>query len=92
MDEVILVNKMESVVRQITEQMMGRSDASVCGCSRCKLDVLALALNSLPPKYVVTNIGNAVTNVDLDSSQWQANVTMAVCNAIEVVRSRPRHS
>jgi len=88
--EVILVNKMEEVVKQMAEQMLPAS--GVCGCSRCLLDVLALALNSLPPKYVVTNIGNAVTNVDLDSSQWKANVTMAVCNAISVVKSRPRHS
>jgi competence protein ComFB len=92
MDEVILINKMESVVRQVTDQMIDKYDESVCRCPRCRLDILALALNTLPPKYVVTNIGNAVTNVDLDSSQWQANVTMAVCNAIEVVRSRPRHS
>lgn len=90
MEEVILVNKMEGAVKQVTEEMLPES--GVCLCSRCLLDVLALALNSLPPKYVVTNIGNAVTSVDLDSSQWKANVTVAVCNAINVVKSRPRHS
>jgi len=90
MEDVILVNKMESVVKQMAEKML--SESGMCSCPRCLLDVLALALNSLPPKYVVTNIGNAVTNVDLDSSQWKANVTMAVCNAINVVKSRPRHS
>jgi competence protein ComFB len=90
MEEVILVNKMESVVKQMAEKMLFES--GMCSCQRCLLDVLALALNSLPPKYVVTNIGNAVTNVDLDSSQWKANVTMAICNAINVVKSRPRHS
>lgn len=90
MDEVILVNKMEGAVKQMAENML--SESGVCSCSRCLLDVLALALNSLPPKYVVTNIGNAVTNVDLDSSQWKANITMAICGAINVVKSRPRHS
>jgi len=90
MEDVILVNKMENAVKQMAEQMM--SGSGVCSFSRCLLDVLALALNTLPPKYVVTNIGNAVTNVDLDSSQWKANVTMAICNAINVVKDRPRHS
>jgi len=90
MEDVILVNKMENAVKQMAEQMM--SGSGVCSCSRCLLDVLALALNTLPPKYVVTNIGNAVTNVDLDSSQCKANVTMAICNAINVVKDRPRHS
>jgi competence protein ComFB len=90
MEDVVLVNKMESIVKETAEQMLPES--GVCGCSRCLLDVLALALNTLPPKYVVTSMGNAVTNVDLDSSQWKANVTMAVCNAINIVKSRPRHS
>ncbi|MBU1108060.1 MAG: late competence development ComFB family protein [Candidatus Riflebacteria bacterium] len=90
MEEVILVNKMENAVKQMAEQMM--LDSNVCKCSRCLLDVLAMALNTLPPKYVVTNIGNAVTSVDLDSSQWKANVTMAICNAINIVKGRPRHS
>lgn len=92
MEEIVLVNKMENAVRSMADKMLNKKGETACKCSRCRLDILALALNSLPPKYVVTNIGNAVTNVDLDSSQWQANVTMAVCSAIDIVRSRPRHS
>lgn len=92
MEDVILVNKMEEAVKQATDQMLASQGSGMCLCQRCRLDILALALNTLPPKYVVTNIGNAVTNVALDSSQWKANVTMAVCSAIETVKSRPRHS
>lgn len=92
MDEVILVNKMEAAVQQMLDEIIANKDKGVCSCERCKLDVIALALNSLPPKYVVTEIGNAVTNVALDSVQGKANVTMAVCNAIEIVNGRPRHS
>jgi len=90
MEGVFLVNNMESIVKEAAEQMLPES--GLCSCSRCLLDVLALSLNSLPPKYVVTSMGNAVTNADLDSSQWKANVTMALCNAINIVKSRPRHS
>lgn len=92
MEDVILINKMEEAVKQMADQLLTGQHKNVCSCQRCRLDILALALNSLPPKYVVTNIGNAVTNVDLSSSQWTANVTMAVCNAIETVKSRPRHT
>ncbi len=92
MEDVILVNKMEEAVKQMTDQLLAGQNKDICSCQRCRLDILALALNSLPPKYVVTNIGNAVTNVDLSSSQWTANVTMAVCKAIETVKSRPRHT
>jgi competence protein ComFB len=91
MDEVILVNRMESVVQEALEEVIAKGEIAVCSCERCRLDVLALALNCLSPKYVVTEIGNAVTNVDLDSFQGKANVTMAVYKAIGVVTGRPRH-
>ncbi|GAB4266858.1 MAG: late competence development ComFB family protein [Candidatus Rifleibacteriota bacterium] len=91
MDEIILVNKMESAVKRMLDDIIKSREKEVCACERCKLDIIALALNSLPPKYVVTEIGNAVINVDLDSAQGKANVTMAVCNAIDVVNRRPRH-
>lgn len=91
MEEVVLVNKMEAAVKTAVDRLFAQGNNPGCICDRCRLDVVALALNSLPSKYVVTNIGNAVTNVVLDSSQWQANLTMAICNAIDIVRSKPRH-
>ncbi len=91
MEDIILINKMEQAVKSTVDELFAQGKNPGCSCERCRLDVVALALNSLPSKYVVTNIGNAVTNVALNSSQWQANLTMAVCNAIEIVRSKPRH-
>ena len=91
MKDLVLINKMEEAVKDTVDQLYADGKTPGCLCERCRLDVIALALNSLPSKYVVTNIGNAVTNVALNSSQWQANLTMAVCNAIEIVRSKPRH-
>ncbi|MEW6708432.1 MAG: late competence development ComFB family protein [Candidatus Riflebacteria bacterium] len=91
MEEIVIVNKMESAVKRMLDEIIRRREKDVCACERCKLDVIALALNSLPPKYVVTEIGNAVINVDLDSAQGKANITMAVCSAIDIVNKRPRH-
>ena len=91
MSEIVLVNKMETAARHEVDSMLA-NNADMCDCSQCKLDIMALALNSLPPKYVVTRMGNAVTNVNLVSSQWKADVTMAVCQASEMVRKHPRHS
>ena len=91
MSEVILVNKMEAATRQEVKCMFEKNQ-DMCSCPQCELDIMALALNSLPPKYVVTTMGNAVTNVNLVSFQWKADVTMAVCQAAEMVRKHPRHS
>lgn len=92
MEEYILVNKMEEAVKAAVDQLFAEGKNPGCTCERCKLDVIALALNSLPSKYTVTTIGDAVTSVALDSSQWRANLVMAVCNAIEIVRKKPRHN
>ncbi len=91
MENVVLVNKMEKAVMGMVDKLYAEGRHPTCLCDRCKLDVVALALNNLPSKYVVTNVGNAVTNVALESSQWQANLTLAVCNAIDIVHGNPRH-
>lgn len=90
--EVVLVNKMESSVRKEVERFFAGEGKNMCSCGQCKLDIIALALNSLPPKYVVTNIGDAVTNVNLGSNQWKADITIAVSRAAELVTKHPRHS
>jgi competence protein ComFB len=83
---------MEGAVEQAVEAVISEQKKKFCTCNRCLKDITALALNSLPPRYVVTEIGDAVTNVDLDSFQGRANIIMAVYKAIDVVNSHPRHS
>lgn len=90
MASVKMINKMEVMVEQAVSESLSRQK-EVCGCERCKSDMIALALNTLPSRYVVTLLGEAVTNVDLESSQWKADIMMAVYRAIEIVRGRPRH-
>lgn len=91
MQEVVLVNKMEDAVKNAVADMLEKQNGGLCKCARCRLDITALTLNSLEPKYVVTTIGNAMINVSLSSVQGQANITSAICSAIEIVKSRPRH-
>ncbi len=90
MASVKMINKMEVMVEQAVNVELARRN-EICSCERCKSDMIALALNMLPSRYVVTLLGEAVTNVDLESSQWKADIMMAVYRAIEIVRGRPRH-
>ena len=89
--DIVLVNKMEASVRQEVGRFFADEGKDMCSCGQCQLDIIALTLNSLPPKYVVTNIGNAVTNVNLGSNQWKADITIAVSHAAGLVRKHPRH-
>jgi competence protein ComFB len=90
MADIKIVNKMEQGVFAMIDELFAREKGQ-CTCERCRMDVTALALNSLPPKYVVTEFGDVMTNVDLVSSQWRTDIMMAIYKAMEVVKSRPRH-
>ncbi|RJP33140.1 MAG: competence protein ComFB [Actinobacteria bacterium] len=81
---------MEEVVNRTLEEILSPRD-DVCKCERCKLDIMALALNHLPPKYVVTDMGYIYTKVNELESQFKADVTVAVTNALKIIRKNPRH-
>lgn len=86
----VLVNKMEAAVQAYIQEL-DTAGSLVCSCERCKKDTVALALNTLPPKYVVTDLGEVLTNINLDSTQWRADITIAVHNALGIVNKKPRH-
>ena len=56
-------NFMEDFVEDVIEDMVS-VEADVCFCEACRLDIAALALNRLPPKYIVTEKGRAFTKVE----------------------------
>ena len=53
-------------------------------------DVIVYALNRLPPKYVVTDAGKAVTEVSLDGAQHRAAIDVQVLEAMRHITLRPR--
>jgi competence protein ComFB len=87
---VLLRNYMEEVVNGTLDEILSYSD-DICKCERCKMDIKALALNHLPPKYVVTDIGYIYTKINELESQFKADIAVAVTNAIKIIRKNPRH-
>ncbi len=55
-------------------------------------DVLVYALNRLPPRYVVTNEGKAVTEVALDTPQHRTTIEVQVLEALRRVAHMPRRA
>jgi competence protein ComFB len=80
---------MEDVVTKVTDKYM--KDAEVCQCEKCRLDVMALALNELPPVYIVTDRGEIFAAIDSTYLQKQVNAEIAVLKAIDMVKSFPKH-
>jgi competence protein ComFB len=63
---------------------------SFCGCDRCRNDVLIFALNRLPPRYVASDEGKAVTEFQLEKGQNRADIDRTLINGFQTVAMAPR--
>ncbi len=85
-----IINVMEEVVDQRLKVLT--KDAGCCTCDQCLEDMMCLALNSLPAKYVSTSKGKLFSKLSTTMiSQHTIDVNIACVNAIEFVKERPRH-
>lgn len=62
-----------------------------CACEQCRLDIMALALNHLPPRYISSHKGDVFTRIDEMSGQYEVEVIRAIVRAVEQVQAHPRH-
>lgn len=82
-------NLMEDIVLRHVDAVL-EGDGG-CRCPVCRADVIAYALNHLPPRYVATDMGRMLVQLDSYESQFRADVVAALSEARKVVRERPRH-
>lgn len=80
--EIMIDNNIESVLEKYTD---------ICKCEKCRLDIKAIALNSLLPRYVVTQIGQIYKKLDELDDQMKVDVIRALTYAVEKVKCSPRH-
>lgn len=86
-----LKNYMEELVWQTLREIISVNKVKVCGCDRCLLDIVAIALNDLTPQYTVSKSGEIYKKASMFNSQQQAKVIAAVTSAIMLVNEKPRH-
>lgn len=88
-------NYIELAVEEAVDEVMHmyqKKNPDFCTCERCKLDIMAIALNSLPTKYVVTHNGGIFTKVALEQVTGRAQISAAIGNACKIVHANPRHA
>jgi len=85
-------------VKNIVETLVWESLDSVlstkpgaCQCEKCRADIVAFALNHLPPKYVVTDMGETIARAGSLDNKQRIAVLVALAEAVELVTARPRH-
>ncbi|TCU72792.1 late competence development ComFB family protein [Tissierella praeacuta] len=62
-----------------------------CLCEKCKLDIAAIALNNLNPKYIVTEEGYVYAKANSMNYQFNTDVIAAVTEAMKIVGKNPKH-
>lgn len=86
-----LHNCMETAVINMTSHILKKQE-NICTCEKCKLDIVAIALNNLPPKYVVSEKGEVYTKIKEMEAQFDVDIIKELTKAIEIVSKNPRHN
>lgn len=84
-----VVNVTEIMAEEKVGEVISMMEA--CSCPRCVYDILALALNSLPTKYVTTDMGKQFIQLNSCKKQFETDVVSALIKACQIVKASPRH-
>lgn len=77
----------QAVLEALREIYAGKNPP--CGCALCVEDIYALALNSLPPRYVqATRLEDYLQSAD---AVKPADIRKQVQQAVKKVRQKPNH-
>ena len=88
-ESLILVNVLEELVRDRVDSYIKAMD--MCKCEKCRLNACAIALNSLPAKYVTTTRGALMAQLAATNLEYQTSVQVQVLKALNVVKENPIH-
>lgn len=86
--DMVLVNVMEELVIEKLDVTLSRFNC--CKCNKCKKDIAAVALNRLPPRYMVMR-ENDTQKKKAEEEKYSSDVTGALIQAILAVKKEPRH-
>lgn len=87
--DFIYVNIMESIVKDKIIYFMRQFD--VCTCDRCVSDTIALTMNGLIPRYIVTSPAAVDPLISFYTNKLISDVTVEATKACIVVKENPRH-
>ena len=87
--EPLYHNLMEDVVLRYVDRAMAAGGG--CTCALCRADVIAHALNHLPPRYIRTEAGRMMAELSSYDLQFHTDVLSALSEAVKLVRRIPHH-
>lgn len=87
--DFVYLNIMEEIVKDKIIYFMRQFD--VCTCPRCKADTIALTMNGLLPKYIVTTPAAVDPLVSYYTNRLISDVTVEATKACMTIKDNPRH-
>jgi competence protein ComFB len=90
-DFVLLKNEAEQLVLRELETQLGALEADICRCNECVVDMAAMALNAVEPKYRFSLLGSLYAAQAMNEQGYAESVQKAVAHAIEKVSANPAH-
>ena len=87
--EFAYLNVMERIVEDKIIYFMRQFD--VCTCARCKADTVALTMNGLMPKYIVTTPAAVDPLLSYYTNRLISDVTVEATKACMTIKENPRH-
>ena len=92
MTEPVLVNVTEEIVRGLVSLMLqSPSYQTFCHCKECELDVVAMALNTLSSKYVVSTEARNAAFEQINSPENIEYINKQIIQSIHVVSKNTSH-
>jgi len=85
-----LRNYTESIVKKTLKEYLPKSGLP-CQCERCQADIMAFALNRLPPRYFVSLKGEVFTSFEAQTVPDKARVLAEIISASKIVAANPSH-
>ena len=82
-------NLAEQHVQASYESLLSRFP-DFCGCEICRDDAMVYALNRVPARYVSSNQGSVITEVNLEKDQSRAAIDVAMMDGLRRISLSPR--
>ena len=84
-----LKNYMEEIVQEYLDDVI--ADIDMCKCEKCRLDIVAIALNNLPSKYIVSEKGELFSKLNTFIIQFEVDAVAAITKAALIVKEKTLH-
>ena len=88
-----MMSEYKNIMESLVEEEFERAAATLgcCTCEACRNDIIAYALNQLPPKYVATRKGEVYSKTFILRNQHYADIMAALAKGAKVASDHPRH-